>query len=540
MPDSVSEGVALNQLELPFTTTSASGSVNEAVASGKLDEISSGIISENEKKNLLNIIIDALKKAGGSIRDVLQSGWNLIKTYSGLAFTQLSAAWTFIHSNPYTTAAFYGSLIIVACVAINKMNPGNINELVLKIIENFKQNLIKLTERRRSLQRIQKEQPNTPAAAEATAELNKPVNAKELITDAAMDAAKQAKEEKKAPTDENAKTKLSQRFSDFGAKYGKQIAIGTALAAAATALGAYGYKKVAEGNYQWKEDGLQEELERYIKETYGAEKLPVIKQIVDNVIVDIVNSTGVNNVVGNIKDYKDAETIYNKLTTPGTETDKKLDKIIEHELKEEINKTQQKGGGNLSIPFIQFGGGLQENIEKYANLQNDNDKQDFIQLIDEDPKYSPETTQIATIDRTIFIVGTYIIRTLVLLMIDWGINSHMITTFKQSFEAYISGYIALFLVWVAIANISENEYQENIVLSSLFYYINTRANKLTTFRILLHIFVQISLIPILFIVKYKSSEIDQDSFEQRQGLYNAISQFSFFIWLMTSIIASRF
>ena len=161
-------------------------------------------------------------------------------------------------------------------------------------------------------------------------------------------------------------------------------------------------------------------------------------------------------------------------------------------------------------------------------------------LIDEDPKYSPETTQIATIDRTIFIVGTYIIRTLVLLMIDWGINSHMITTFKQSFEAYISGYIALFLVWVAIANISENEYQENIVLSSLFYYINTRANKLTTFRILLHIFVQISLIPILFIVKYKSSEIDQDSFEQRQGLYNAISQFSFFIWLMTSIIASRF
>ena len=35
-------------------------------------------------------------------------------------------------------------------------------------------------------------------------------------------------------------------------------------------------------------------------------------------------------------------------------------------------------------------------------------------------------------------------------------------------------------------------------------YINTRANKLTTFRILLHIFVQISLIPILFNMNLKN------------------------------------
>ena len=77
----------------------------------------------------------------------------------------------------------------------------------------------------------------------------------------------------------------------------------------------------------------------------------------------------------------------------------------------------------------------------------------------------------------------------------------MIKSFKQCYEAYIAGYISLFLVWVLVANIGENAYEENVVLSSIFYYINTQAHKSSKFRIILHIFVQISLIPILYIVK---------------------------------------
>ena len=542
-------GTAQNPEVLPSLQNSTGAGPFAAAATNPSGGVEAVAATAGVDKNEKNWLVEAVRTNLPIIRDTTKRTLSSIGGFVSALPSHLQVAWSAVigvFNNPVTGPYAWITLIVVILigtgVGIASLKQISFGQLLKEIFESIGDFFQAKTKRMKELEQLIKEKPNTKEAENASKELKelRQTAARDLLTEGAIIAGNKATQDK--PKDETRLGRLKAGFSDFGAKYGKQIAIGTALAAAATALGAYGYKKVAEGNYQWKEDGLQEELERYIKETYGAEKLPVIKQIVDNVIVDIVNSTEVNNIVGEIKSYKDAETLYNKLTTPDTDTDITLDNIIHTELKEEIGKTQntQKGGGNFSIPFIQFGGGLQENIEKYANLQNDNDKQDFIQLIDEDPKYSPETTQIATIDRTIFIVGTYIIRTLVLLMIDWGINSHMITTFKQSFEAYISGYIALFLVWVAIANISENEYQENIVLSSLFYYINTRANKLTTFRILLHIFVQISLIPILFIVKYKSSEIDQDSFEQRQGLYNAISQFSFFIWLMTSIIASRF
>jgi hypothetical protein len=165
---------------------------------------------------------------------------------------------------------------------------------------------------------------------------------------------------------------------------------------------------------------------------------------------------------------------------------------------------------------------------------------DFVEEYEDDPVLSSKYTAIGSIDRIIFIIGTYFIRTIVLFMIEWGINSHMITTFQQCFKAYVVGYISLFLVWVLIANAAENAYEENVLLSSIFYYINVRAHKASKFRIGVHIFVQIILLPLLFIIKYKASPVDQDSFEQRRAIYNATSNFTFFIWLMTSIIATRF
>lgn len=197
-----------------------------------------------------------------------------------------------------------------------------------------------------------------------------------------------------------------------------------------------------------------------------------------------------------------------------------------------------KGGEGV----YQHGGDLKQKIEKYKIVDSttDKDKRQFVEELDEDPLYSPKNAEIGSIDRVIFIVGTYIIRMIILFMIEWGINSGMIKTFQQCFTTYIVGYIALFLVWVLLVNIRENENQENILLSTIFYYLNTRAHKSSKYRIGLHIFVQICLVPVLFIVSRKGSEIDLDSFEQRRTIYNAISQFTFFTWLMTSIIATRF
>ena len=167
-------------------------------------------------------------------------------------------------------------------------------------------------------------------------------------------------------------------------------------------------------------------------------------------------------------------------------------------------------------------------------------QEDFVEVYDADPIYSKITSNIGGIDRIIFIVGTFFIRSIVLFMIEWAINSHMITTFQQCFKSYVVGYISLFLVWVLIANAGENKYEENILLNTLFYYINTRAHKSSTWRIGIHILIQVLLLPLLFIIKFKSKPIDQDSFEQRRAIYQAISNLTFFTWLITSIIASRF
>jgi hypothetical protein len=218
---------------------------------------------------------------------------------------------------------------------------------------------------------------------------------------------------------------------------------------------------------------------------------------------------------------------------------------------DKINKLLNK------TPSVQTGGGLVDYIKRWNttynpsipegkqhNIDEPTDKikyttADFIEEFDDDPEFSQKTLSVGPIDRIIFIVGTFFIRAIILFMVQWGINSHMITTFHQCFTSYIVGYIALFLVWVLIANIPENAYEENVLLSSIFYYINTKNNKVGYLRIIIHILLQIILLPILYIIKYHSTPIDQDSFEQRRAIYNAISNVTFFIWLMTTVVATR-
>jgi hypothetical protein len=233
------------------------------------------------------------------------------------------------------------------------------------------------------------------------------------------------------------------------------------------------------------------------------------------------------------------------------------------DLKDELTKTLKTltGTQDLKVEQVpsqtagavveeQTGGNLKSYIDKLKGEDNklDNPKEsikgqilkDIVEEYEDDPVLSSKYTAIGSIDRIIFIIGTYFIRAIVLFMIEWAINSHMITTFQQCFKAYVVGYISLFLVWVLIANAVENQYEENVLLSSLFYYINVNAHSASKFRIGIHIFVQIILLPLLFIIKYKASPVDQDSFEQRRAIYNATSNFTFFIWTMTSIIATRF
>ena len=343
--------------------------------------------------------------------------------------------------------------------------------------------------------------------------------AKKLLTNSFAEVAQE--NVRPEEVDKNKKNLFQRAFTTGNVIKGSLLVLG--LGAAKVAFSA-----LTEGNYQKAEEKDDEELQKILqKENLNEDERKIVKRAIDYLITDI-ESKEIDEVLTQSKNAAEA---YNKTLTK-----------VENELTPE--KIQSEITAALNEPSSQTGGNLLNKFNEWNTViskESDKSKQQlFVESFDDDPNYSLKNMEIGAVDRVIFVVGTFFIRAIVLFMIEWGINSHMITTFQQCFKTYVVGYIAIFLVWVLIANAGENAYEENVLLSTLFYYINTNAHKSSKFRIALHIFVQIALLPILFIVKYKSSPIEQDSFEQRRAIYNAISQFTFFIWLMTSIIASRF
>lgn len=157
--------------------------------------------------------------------------------------------------------------------------------------------------------------------------------------------------------------------------------------------------------------------------------------------------------------------------------------------------------------------------------------------LDTHPIFNPENEKISMTDRVIFIAVTFMIRGLTLFLIDWGINSMLITTFNRAFLYYTLLYFTLFMMWVLLVNAGSDG--ENIPLKMAFYYVNWKANRVG--RILAHLAVQVFLIPIPFIVREPlQGAPDTATFEKRRAVYRVLSNFTFFVWVMTSIIALRF
>jgi hypothetical protein len=163
--------------------------------------------------------------------------------------------------------------------------------------------------------------------------------------------------------------------------------------------------------------------------------------------------------------------------------------------------------------------------------------ENIVDEVDTHPVFNPENEKVSMTDRVIFIAVTFMIRGLALFLIDWGINSTLITTFNRAFLYYTLIYFTLFMMWVLLVNAGSEG--ENIPLKMAFYYVNWRANGLG--RILVHLAVQTFLIPIPFIVREPSqSAPDTTTFEKRRAVYRVLSNFTIFVWVITSVIALRY
>jgi len=167
---------------------------------------------------------------------------------------------------------------------------------------------------------------------------------------------------------------------------------------------------------------------------------------------------------------------------------------------------------------------------------------------------SPAKLKITMIDRIIFIVSTFIIRFISLMIIDWALNTNIINTFHRAFYIYCFTYIIFFIFIAMIVNVIVYypilELFSNSNITSIpnllyYYYVYTNGSA----RLLLHIFIIILLLFIPYVIdidKINISKIEENTknisydYEKKTRIYDAISLFSLIVWVLTSIIAIKF
>jgi len=159
-------------------------------------------------------------------------------------------------------------------------------------------------------------------------------------------------------------------------------------------------------------------------------------------------------------------------------------------------------------------------------------------------------------DRLVFILTTFFIRYLSVILIQWCIDINFIKNFHEGFLYYAIIYLAILwfiILFVNIDNTIQVDYMnfDNPMNSirSLFYYLYMGTNGIT--RLIIHSILIIILIfiPIILNIKSKEEEEQDDddennvkilNFEERKKLIKTLSLFTIFIWILTSIIATKF
>lgn len=166
-------------------------------------------------------------------------------------------------------------------------------------------------------------------------------------------------------------------------------------------------------------------------------------------------------------------------------------------------------------------------------------------------KYSPDRLEITLIDRIIFIITTYLIRLIALALIYWGLNSNLINNFKTAYIYYSAIYILFFIFITALVNVMYYypilELFSSISLNNMpniLYYFYIHFNG--PYRLILHISLILILLVIPFILELDKKPEDQTDmnisfdFNQKEKILTSISNFSFGIFALTSIIAFKF
>ena len=289
-------------------------------------------------------------------------------------------------------------------------------------------------------------------------------------------------------------------------------------------------------------------------------KLIYIKDKILEIIL-IIDQTQYSNILNDFKKVTDKQVILtggnlnDKLKIKYLDTrkykDLKIDSLKQY--KDDIYHTDIDDDMNKI-------GQLSDDIDEYYNSTKDKkDKDKFIiqqiNNFENDPKNPLEELAITFDDRIVFIIATFFIRYITIIMVQWCIDINIIKTFYEGFIYYAIIYIIIFWFIVLFINI-DNSFDVKYMnfngiintIRTLFYYFYMGTNGIT--RLLIHtsLIILLIIIPIILNIKnnteFKDENEDDDvkilNYDERKQLSKSLSLFTMFIWLFTSIIATKF
>jgi hypothetical protein len=201
-------------------------------------------------------------------------------------------------------------------------------------------------------------------------------------------------------------------------------------------------------------------------------------------------------------------------------------------------------------------------IDKYNNNIDDSDAKNSLKNIkdklisfENNPSNPYLQLSISFEDRLVFIITTFFIRYLSLILIQWCVDINIIRSFEEGFIYYAVLYISIFWFFVLFVNI-DNSFKIDYMnignalnsIRSLFYYFYMGTNGIT--KLLVHscLICVIIVIPVILNIKKNNNYMEADdikeekliSYEDRKKLSKSLSLFTIFLWILTSIIATKF
>ena len=199
-------------------------------------------------------------------------------------------------------------------------------------------------------------------------------------------------------------------------------------------------------------------------------------------------------------------------------------------------------------------------IGKEIDMYNDGeyntgDIKKKILKFENDPENPLKELDIKFDDRIVFIFSTFFIRYVTLVLIKWSIDINIIKTFEEGFYYYAAIYLTIFWFIVLFVNI-DNSTQVDYMnfddfmnsIRSVFYYYYMGTNGITRLFVHTCLIIVLLMIPIILNIRKKNDfEEDDDNedseivhYDERKKLIKSLSLFTIYIWVLTSIIATKF